>query len=724
MKNLKKILIVLSFFILTKVNAQQTIHIICVDSISHQPINNATISVNNKSIQATNSKGLASFNIDNGIHEISVSTIGYLTKSIQIRIPISNTNIEVLLVSEQKNLEDVIVVSSTRNNQRIENAPIKVEVLGIEEMTEESNIKPGNIASILGDVSGIQIQQSSATSGNANVRIQGLDGRYTQILKDGLPLFDGFSGGFGILSIPPLDLKQIELIKGSASTLFGGGAIGGLINIISKKPISTPENTIIINQTTLKETNVNGFFSKKYKSFGYTMFGGFTNQKQVDVNNDGFSDLSKMKSYVFHPRLFFYLNPNATITTGYTVTIEDRNGGDMLVLDNKADATHQFFEQNKTNRHSVELLFEQKLNNGKKFEIKSSLSSFNRSIITNSNFFKGNQTNYYSEASLFIPQNKNSTVIGINYLGDEFKKANESNSIPLTNFSNKTIGFFAQQTFNLHENTILDFGLRNDYHTTYGNFILPRVALFHRFDKHWASRAGIGFGYKTPNALAPQNTDYKIENIQPVSTNVSAEKSIGYNAEINYKVHWDEADELFINLAYFRTDIKDPIIANEDINGKISFSNANKPIETSGFDVYAKATLDEWELYIGYTYTNALRKYLNQNQFIPLTPKHRMAFTLVKEFEPKWRLGFEGSFNGAQIRNDATKTPSYFFAAAMVEYKMNKQFSIVLNGENLFDYKQSNIEPLYTGTVANPNFQPLWAPIDGRVINLSLKLKW
>ena len=80
-----------------------------------------------------------------------------------------------------------------------------------------------------------------------------------------------------------------------------------ITHFISKKPISTPENTIIINQTTLKETNVNGFFSKKYKSFGYTMFGGFTNQKQVDVNNDGFSDLSKMKSYVFHPRLFFYL---------------------------------------------------------------------------------------------------------------------------------------------------------------------------------------------------------------------------------------------------------------------------------------------------------------------------------------------------------------------------------------------------------------------------------
>jgi len=132
----------------------------------------------------------------------------------------------------------VVVVSTTRSNDRIENATTKVEVLGLEEMNEESTIKPGNIASILGDVSGVQIQQSSATSGNANVRIQGLDGRYTQIIRDGMPLYGGYSGGFGILSIPPLDLRQIELIKGSSSTLYGGGAIGGLINLVSKNQLT------------------------------------------------------------------------------------------------------------------------------------------------------------------------------------------------------------------------------------------------------------------------------------------------------------------------------------------------------------------------------------------------------------------------------------------------------------------------------------------------------
>lgn len=721
---MKKFALLFLVFVSTSLFAQQNITFHCVDSTTNQSIEKATITINGKTATTTNSKGFATTTLNNGNHTINISCVGFALKSFNIHVPAATAIIDVVLINQQKNLDDIVVVSSTRNNQKIENAPIKVEVLGKEEMQEESSIKPGGIASILGDISGVQIQQSSATSGNTNVRIQGLDGRYTQILKDGMPLFDGFSGGFGVLSVPPLDLKQVELIKGSASTLYGGGAIGGLINIISKKPVATPENTIILNQTTLKETNANAFFSRKFRGFGYTFFSGYTHQKQIDVNSDGFSDLPLLKSFVAHPRLFFYVSNKATITAGYTATIEERSGGDMFVLDNKIDATHQFFEANKTNRHSVELGFEQHLTKGKKFELKSNISSFNRIIETNNIYFKGSQTNYFAEASLFIPNKKSSTVMGINYLGDAFKKDHTSSNMPLENFSNTTIGFFAQHTLRIEDKTTIDMGLRNDYHTSYGNKILPRIALFHRFSEHWATRAGIGLGYKIPNALSPQNADISINLIAPIDRNVASEKSIGYNAEVNYKKEWSEETEIFINVAFFLTKIKDPIIASENIIDYVRFYNAAKPITTKGFDVYVKGKLDDWEIYLGYTFTSALRKYLTTNQFIPLTPKHRMAFTLVKEFEPNWRIGLEGSFSGSQYRNNATKTPSYFFAAAMIERKFGKNVSIVLNGENLFNYRQSNVEPLFTGSVSNPVFQPLWAPIDGRVINLSMKIKW
>ena len=144
---------------------------------------------------------------------------------------------------------------------------------------------------------------------------------------------------------------------------------------------------------------------------------------------------------------------------------------------------------------------------------------------------------------------------------------------------------------------------------------------------------------------------------------------------------------------------------------------------SKGFDTYVRAVLNGWELYLGYTFTIAERTYLAQNQFIPLTPKHRAAFTLVRDFKAAgWRMGLEGSYNGRQYSFDATKTPDYVFIAALVNRHFGSRVDVVLNCENLLDYRQSKVEPLYTGSITHPEFVPLWGPIEGRVVNLSVKL--
>src|SRR6267378_8034189 len=129
-----------------------------------------------------------------------------------------------------------------------------------EELEEKGNMRPGDIRMMLNESTGIQTQQVSATSANSSIRIQGLDGRYTQILKDGFPLYAGFSGGLGLLQTPPLDLKQVEIIKGSSSTLYGGGAIAGLVNLISKIPAEHRELNFHFNITSAGGLDINCFY--------------------------------------------------------------------------------------------------------------------------------------------------------------------------------------------------------------------------------------------------------------------------------------------------------------------------------------------------------------------------------------------------------------------------------------------------------------------------------
>lgn len=718
---MKALLTIVFVFFATFAMAQQKVNVTLSDSKSGSALTAVSIVSGKRVLAITDSSGSAVLSLSPGNHTLTFSITGYEPKDTLITIPGSERLIVSLTVAETS-LDEVTIISSTRNNQTMENGPMKVEVLGLEEMNEEAGLKPGNIASILGDVSGVQIQQSSATSGNSNVRIQGLDGRYTQIIRDGMPMYDGFSGNFGILTIPPLDLKQIELIKGSASTLYGGGAIAGLINLISKRPTMKQELDVLLNYTTLHEFNANTYIAKRNSKWGYNLFAGYNRQEKQDVDKDGLSDLPDAKSFIFHPKLFFYPTSKTIIYVGYSGSFDDRKGGDMLVLQNKTDGVHQYFDANKTQRHTGEYLLEQFFNDDTKLTVKGNISNFTRDNTTNQYFVNGKQLSYYNEASVYKPFGKNDLVTGINVTGQRYETLQPKTAL-LKKYSGNTLGAFAQYDLHIYDNTTVEGGMRFDHHDQYGWFALPRIAVFHRLNKHWATRAGFGKGYKTPNPLAEQNIDYNVLDLLPLNNTVKAETSYGYNAEVNYKKAWGKDITLFINQAFFLTTINSPIVFNVNTGGKIELANAASPTRSKGLDTYIKLDLYDWELYAGYTFTDARNTYLTGNNFIPLTPKNRFAFVMANEISEKLTAGLEGSYTGSQFRYNGTKTPSYFFMAAMVKYAIDDHAVVVLNCENLLDYRMNKVESVYTGTITNPVFKPLWAPIDGRAINLSVRWK-
>jgi len=622
-------------------------------------------------------------------------------------------------ISKVSDLNEV-VISSTRNNSRIEDLPMKIEVLGKEDMIEESGIKPGNVASILGDLSVIHIQNTSAVSGNNAIRMQGLDGKYTQLLRDGVPVYEGLSGNFGVLAIPPLDLKQIEIIKGSVSTLYGGGAIAGIINFIAKTPGSKPELTILANRSTLKETNFNAYYAERYSKTGLTLFAGVTTQNPVDVNKDGFSDVPRLRQYLLHPRFFWYLNPLTTLVAGYTGTIEKREGGDMQVLDHRANNVHQYTEVNNSERHSVDLQFTRKNLGGGTLAFKGVGSFFHLQNDQGAFALLGNQTSTYAEASYNKKSGKHDWVAGLNNTGEIYRRA-KGDSTLLGNYTYNTMGVFIQDGYHITGQFMAEAGLRADYHNIFGWYVLPRLAVVYKPLTDLSLRLSGGTGYKSPAIFTAQTQSIGYRNLLPLSAGIKSERSQGINFDGNYRTSFGKVD-VTLNQALYYTHIKDPIlpVMKENDHNTVLLQNMPYAVNSVGTDTYLRFELDHLELYLGYNHT--VSRYNNTGSTnIAFAPQDKFAGTLAYEIADKWRFGIENAWVGNQYDYDNQKTPNYWFWAAMISRQFGEHVTLVLNGENIFDARQGKNTPLFTGPVSNPSFAALWGPIDGRTINMSVK---
>jgi iron complex outermembrane receptor protein len=170
----------------------------------------------------TDASGVAELLVPAGTVRVSVSRTGLFEATAQVQVAAGRvTTVEVDLVPQPDLDEEVVVVASTRTGRRLEDQPTRVEVLGREEIEEKLLMTPGDIVMMLNEMGGLRVQATSPSIGAASVRVQGMPGRYTRVLSDGLPLFGQQVGGLGLLQIPPMDLGQVEVIKGVASAFYG-----------------------------------------------------------------------------------------------------------------------------------------------------------------------------------------------------------------------------------------------------------------------------------------------------------------------------------------------------------------------------------------------------------------------------------------------------------------------------------------------------------------------
>ncbi len=642
--------------------------------------------------------------------------VGYIDKNIVVPIPQPDSLLTIFLSADNVALNEV-TVSSVRTNSRIEDIPTRVEVLGLDDLNEENGVKPGNIMSLLGDIAGIQMQQVSASSGNTLARIQGLNGRYTQLLKDGMPLFGGLSGSFGILQIPPLDLKQIEIIKGSVSTLYGGDAIGGIINLVSKDPLREPEISLTANQSSLLETNLNAYFAKRNEKTGVTFFAAQTFQKVGDVDRDGLSDVPQVNSTVVHPRLIFYLQPGSTLTFNYTGTFDNRQGGDMRYFGDLPGDT-LFHIQNKVQRHNADARWSHELSRQANLSVKFSTSFLNQELETKAYTFDAGQLIYYSEISYVRKLEKADWVAGVNFNGDVFDNQTESLA-GVEDYAWRTFGAFLQNTWRPAKKFNVETGFRGDYHSQYGFFPLPRLSLMYQFHPQWTARVNGGFGYKIPNLITYVNPETDLNAIAS-NTVLQPELSQGINADINFDRLFFNELNVTVNQSFFFTNLSHPVFDSSSTVTKTSLANAGRGLQTKGLQTYARVQYRHLEFYLGYVFTDVTKTYDTENPVPSVTPKHNFATTFFWEPAGKWRMGIESSLIGGQLDQNYDPVKNYLLVAGMIQLNL-KHLTFVLNGENLLDFRQNRFEKIYDGTIDNPVFHQLWAPIDGRVINLSVK---
>ena len=679
-------------------------------------------------VQGTNNGGISDQNglieinnIPDGDYVIIFSYVGYHEKTETFHFPVQGDEpTEILLIADEEEMEEIII-TATRSGRTIADIPTRVEAISGEELEEKGNMKPGDIRMMLNESTGIQTQQTSATSYNSSIRIQGLDGKYTQLLRDGFPLYSGFSGGLSLLQIAPLDLKQVEVIKGASSTLYGGGAIAGLVNLVSKTPGDEKELSFMLNGTSAMGLDASSFYSRKFNKIGTTIFTSFNLGSPYDPADISLTAIPKFRRFTINPKLFLYLNDKTTLYLGVNGMFENRIGGDIEYIKNGGNDMHTYFEKNETKRLSTQLGFDYLINEQSKISFKNSMSYYNRTIKIPDFEFSGLQMASFSEAAYYYTGKKLEWITGLNLWTDRFDQ-NIIDGSQAVDYNYTTFGGFVQNTWNTGKVFTLETGLRGDYQNKYGFFLLPRISALFKFHQKFSARLGGGMGYKTPTIFTEDAERVQFRNVLPIdNSNTKAEESIGANFDINYRTPITENLSLSINTLFFYTQVKNPIVLVA-ANDFYEFQQPQGFIDTRGIESNLKLTYHNFKLFVGYTLADVNQHYQGNITGFPLVALHRLNNVLMYEVEEKLKIGLEAYYFSPQKLNDGSIGQEYWICGLMTE-KIWDKFSVFLNFENFLDTRQTSFDTIYTGTITNPDFRDIYAPVDGFVINGGFKLK-
>ncbi|MEM7504422.1 MAG: TonB-dependent receptor, partial [Pseudomonadota bacterium] len=609
-----------------------------------------------------------------------------------------------------------IVVQATRSRRRVHDEAIRVEVLAGEEIEEKLLMRPGNISMMLNETGGLRVQVTSPALGSANVRTYGMRGRYTQLLADGLPLYGGQASSLGLLQVPPSDLGQVEIIKGAASALYGGQALGGVINLVSKRPGTEPAGEVIANATTRDGHDLSAYLASPLGGrWSGSLLAGYYRQSDQDLDNDTWIDMPGYERVVARPRLFYEGPDNLNIYLTLGAMAEDRRGG---TEDGGVTPAGDPFPQDQDTR---------RIDAG--FVVENAVADWGIAQLRASGMRQSHDHRFGElleidehetaliEASLSGDLSTASWVAGLAYQVDEY----DSETFPAFEYGYDVPAVFAQLDKDVTSSIGIAASARWDNHSEYGDQFSPRLSVRYH-PGPWTIRASWGQGFYAPAPFIEETEAARLSRLEPLSGLV-AETAETVSLDVGYA-----AGAIETGLTLFGSNIDNAVRLQAIAADRVQLINQDGVTRTRGVEALFRWRQAPYVVTASYLYLDAREPNINGpgSDIVPLTPGHSAGVVAMWEDHDRGRIGLELYYTGTQsLRGNPYRTESepYLHVGLLGELVLGR-YRLFLNLENLLDVRQTKEDSLLRPTRSPVGLWTVdaWAPLEGFIANAGFRV--
>ncbi|MCF2859163.1 TonB-dependent receptor [Pseudoalteromonas sp. SMS1] len=615
-----------------------------------------------------------------------------------------------------------IQVTASRLGRIVTESATRTEVINAEEVQEKALMRPGNISMLVAETGGVRVQNTSPALGSANIKLQGLYGRYTQLLSDGLPLYGGQTASIGLLQIPPTDLANVEIIKGSASSLYGGSALGGVINLISRTPNDEFEGEVLLNATSKSGQDITAYAAAPLSdSLSGSITAGGHHQKEQDIDNDGWIDMAAYNRATMRPRLYWSGDNGEHLYMTLGAMTEQRTGGTLegAVMPDG----NPYVQAQDTVRLDSGFIFEQPLSEVLNLNVRGSVMHQEHQHQYGSVFENDAHDSYLIESSLSGYTEATAWLVGVAYQSDSF----DSDEYSDFNYTYDVPGLFSQLDYDITDDISLSLSARADWHSEYGTQISPRVSMLYN-PNNWTIRGSYGQGFYAPTPFIEDIDDTGLSRLAPLD-NLEEERASTASVDISYTF-----DKVETSVTLFASDIENvtelEAIDNAQSNTQVRIVNAPGESEIRGAELLLRYRWHDIKFTASYLYTDATKA----NSIgltrapLPLTPRHSAGAVIMWEEHGSHLVGFEAYYTGTQhLENNPyrEKSDPYWHLGLLGQITLGN-VSWFLNAENLLNVRQTKEHSLVLPTQAPSGrwTTDIWSRNDGFTVNAGVRIQF